>query len=301
VTQADVDSGSVTNTATASGTNPSGSTVSSAAAFTTVMANSATSSMTLAASSDTPSFRGAGDEIDYQYTVTNTGTTTLSDIAVTDGTTNPNSSSSTPVTVTCPSTPLAPGADVVCTSAYTVTQADVDSGQAAEQPPTNNDDAGTPWVQDAATETNTTTATAENPSSAEVDATAPDTVYVYGTDATADISLVKTLTSTSPFTAAGQVLTYSYLVTNTGTISLTDVGVADQVSTPGDVTVLCQLDPGDLLAPGQSETCSGSYTTTATDVSNGGVTNNADASGLDVDFEAEVDATDSKSISYTGP
>ena len=38
----------------------------------------------------------------------------------------------TPVIVSCPHPTLAPGLSEVCTSTYTVTQADVDSGQASD-------------------------------------------------------------------------------------------------------------------------------------------------------------------------
>ena len=291
VTQADVDGGSVTNAATVAGTTPSGTIVSSSPSVVTVLANSATSSMTMTKSSTTPSFAAAGDLIDYQYTVTNTGTTTLSDIAVTDAASNPNDvnlipvPAPTPVTVNCPSTTLAPGSNEVCTSTYTVTQADVDSGQAGTTPPTGSDPTGTPWVQ------NSATASAENPGGAAVGPTAAQTVYVYGTGATGGISLSKT--STSSFTASGQVLSYNYLVTNTGTISLYAVGVTDTLIP----TVTC---PEDTLAPGASETCNGSYTTTATDVSNGLVTNEGTATGYDVDFGNPYTDNDSLTIHYTG-
>jgi hypothetical protein len=296
VTQGDVDGGSVTNTATVAGTSPSGTIVSSSPSFVTVLANSATSSMTMTKVSTTPSFGAAGDPIDYQYTVTNTGTTTLSDIAVSDSATNPYDLSldpptaPTPVTVSCPSATLAPGSSEVCTSTYTVTQDDVDSGQAGATPPDPSVQGGTPWVQ------NSATASAENPSSEAV-GTAAQTVYVYGTTATGDISLTKT--STSTFTASGQVLSYNYVVTNTGTISLYAVGVTDEVSVPGDVTVTCPLSPADTLAPGASETCTGSYTTTTGDVTNGGVTNTATASGNDVDFGVQYTANDSVTIPLT--
>jgi uncharacterized repeat protein (TIGR01451 family) len=305
VTQADVDAGSITSSATVAGTTPSGTSVSSPQSLVTLLANSATSSMTLTNSSTTPSFGAAGDPIGYQYTVTNTGTTTLSDLAVSDSAINPQDAyllpipAPTPITVICPNATLAPAASEVCAGTYTVTQADVDSGQAADTPPTGSDQLGTPWVQDNPTQ-DLATASAQNPQSAAVSATAAQTVYVYGTDATAGISLTKT--STSTFTGPGQVLTYSYVLTNTGTISLTGLSLADEVSVPGDVTVTCPPSIADNLAPGQSVTCSGSYTTTATDVSpNQEVTNNADASGLDVDFENEVDGIDSVTIPYTGP
>ena len=185
--------------------------------------------------------------------------------------------------MTCPSTTLAPGADEVCHSTYTVTQDDVDSGQAQEQPPTGSDPAGTPWVQNG--QTSATAVTANNPSgAAEVMANNPSaatvsapvqTVYVYDTDALTDggISPHEDVRR-PPSPAPGEVLSYTYLVTNTGPISLNGVGVTDEVTRARrSVTVTCPVSPLANLAPGQSETCMGSYTTTSTDVSNGGVTN----------------------------
>jgi uncharacterized repeat protein (TIGR01451 family) len=144
------------------------------------------------------------------------------------------------------------------------------------------------------------TALAQNPSGAIVGATDPQTIYVYGTGASGNISLVKS--SSSTFTAVGQVLSYNYLVTNDGTISLNEVGVTDQVSgTNAPITVTCPIptSPTDFLAPGQSETCTAQYTTTSTDATNLGVTNDATASGQDVDFGNQYTASDSKSIAYT--
>ena len=51
--------------------------------------------------------------------MTNTGTTTLSTIAVIDNLI---------ARVSCPDSSLAPGASETCTGTYTVTQADVDTG-----------------------------------------------------------------------------------------------------------------------------------------------------------------------------
>ena len=299
VTQADVDGGSLTSSATAAGTTPSGTTVSSSLSAVTLLANSATTSMTMTKSSTESSFAEAGDLIHYQYTVTNTGTTTLSDIAVTDSATNPFDLSLVPptaptsVTVSCPSTTLAPGADEMCHSTYTVTQDDVDSGQAQTTPPTGSDPAGTPWVQ------NSATASAENPAGATVGPTAVQTVYVYDTDAATDGAISITKSSTSTFTGADEVLSYTYLVTNTGPLTLNGVGVTDEVSVPGDVTVTCPISPSANFVPGQSETCMGSYTTTSTDVSNGEVTNVATATGYDLDFGNGYSDSDSKTLPLT--
>ena len=67
----------------------------------------------------TPAYGAAGDILNYSYQVTNTGTTTESNITVSDNKV---------ATVTCPPGSLAPGASETCTGSYTVTQADVDAG-----------------------------------------------------------------------------------------------------------------------------------------------------------------------------
>jgi len=138
-------------------------------------------------------------------------------------------------------------------------------------------------------------ASAQNPSGAVIGTTDTQTIYAYGTGATAGVSLSKT--STSTFTASGQVLSYNYVVTNTGYISLTELSVTD----PLIPTISCPLGPADLLAPGDSETCTGQYTTTPTDVTNMGVTNTGTVNGNDVDFFNPVTANSTFTVSYTGP
>ena len=124
VTQADVDAGSVTNTATVSGTYK-GTTATSTASTVTVPASNATSSLGVVASTSAQSYGHAGENIPYSYDVTDTGTTSLSNIAVTDSVTNANGDI-TPLTVTCPGGSIAPGDHATCTAAYTVTQTDID-------------------------------------------------------------------------------------------------------------------------------------------------------------------------------
>ena len=119
VTQADVDAGAVTNTATASANPPSGPSISSNSSSVTVDASNATSSLTLVKSTTSTGYGAAGDTLHYNYLVTNSGTTTLSDIAVSDNLI---------ATVSCPDATLAPGAHENCTGSYTVTQADIAAG-----------------------------------------------------------------------------------------------------------------------------------------------------------------------------
>ena len=61
--------------------------------------------------------------------------------------------------------------------------------------------------------------------------------------------------------AAGTPVTYSYLVTNTGNVTLNPVTVTDPM--PGLSAITC---PATTLAPRATETCTATYTTTQADV-----------------------------------
>jgi hypothetical protein len=86
------------------------------------------------------------------------------------------------------------------------------------------------------------------------------------------LALGKTASPTT-FTAAGQVIAYSFVATNSGNVTLAaPYGVTDDRSTdehcPGSPTT---------LAPGASVTCSATYTITAADVTAASVSNRATA------------------------
>jgi uncharacterized repeat protein (TIGR01451 family) len=91
----------------------------------------------------------------------------------------------------------------------------------------------------------------------------------------AGISLVKSANMSS-FSAAGKVVTYSFKVSNTGTLPLSNVVVTDPLA--GLSPVSC---PASTLAIGASMTCTATYTTTSADVNRGSVTNTATATGTD--------------------
>ena len=168
-----------------------------------------------------------GDTIAYSYVVTNTGNVTLASVAVNDPTLG---------AVTCP-TPaapgLAPGASETCTAnaVYTVTQADVDAGN----------------VIDTATATGTDTRGDVSPPSN------PSTSVIQTVPAAPAVSIAKTATvSPAADQAAAQVgdtIAYTYLVTNTGNVTLRSVAVNDP--TLGSVT--CPTPPAPGLAPGGSD------------------------------------------------
>ena len=129
VKQTDIDIGSVTDTATATGTDATNfiSPV-SAPSSTTVPAVAAMPSLVLQKVADASLGDGtpiqAGETIRYSYVLTNTGNVDLPSLSVSD---------STGGAVTCPTPPppgLAPGDTLTCTenTPYVVTQADVDKG-----------------------------------------------------------------------------------------------------------------------------------------------------------------------------
>ena len=119
MTQADVDAGSVTNTATATATAPDPHTISSNSSSVTVNASGATSSLTLSQTWTKTTYKAASKTIHFSELVTNTGTTTLSDVSVGDN---------LMPSVSCPHSTLAPSANETCTGSYVTTQTDVDSG-----------------------------------------------------------------------------------------------------------------------------------------------------------------------------
>ncbi len=120
--------------------------------------------------------------VDYTYTVTNTGNTTLTDpITVADN--------RIPA-VACPALPpggLAPAATLTCTGSYTVTTDDVDLGVV----------------------TNLATASSGSIISPRVSETVPD-------EGVPALSITKTATTAS-FAAPGDTLDYTFTVTNAGT------------------------------------------------------------------------------------
>ena len=96
----------------------------------------------------------------------------------------------------------APGETLTCTGSYTVTQADLDAG----------------FVR------NTAFATNAGPGGLRLAATNDATATAAQAPA---LQLLKTITSGSPYAAPGQVLRYQLLATNTGNVTLTNVTISD--------------------------------------------------------------------------
>jgi uncharacterized repeat protein (TIGR01451 family) len=256
VTQADLNAGTITNTATAHGTPPGSATpIDSPPDSATVTAPPTPAIMVVkAASPDSPEAFTAGRKITYSFVVTNTGNVTLANVTVAEGTFTGTGTMSAPV---CPAgaASLAPRAQITCTATYTVTQADVDAGSI----------------------TNTATATG-TPPTGPPPVSPPSRVTVPAPPAPA-VTVVKTANTTA-ITTVGQEITYSFLVTNTGNVTLTDATVTEGTFT-GSGTLSAPVCPTGAasLAPGAQVSCTATYTVTQADLDAGSITNTATATG----------------------
>ncbi|WP_069385474.1 DUF7507 domain-containing protein [Cellulosimicrobium cellulans] len=255
VTQADLDSGTLSNTATATGTPPTGDPVDSPPSTVDVPVDPQPA-LTVAKTADLEQLTEPGQTVTYSFVVANTGNVTIVDPQVTE--TAFSGSGPTPVAV-CPAGPVAPGASVTCEATYVVTQEDLDAGTLA----------------------NTATATGTTPSGDPVPPSDPSTVEV-PVDPRPSLEIVKDADLTDPAAfVVGQEVTYFFDVVNTGNVTLTDVSV-DEDSFTGDGTmsaIQCPADGVASLAPGERVTCEATYVLEQGDVDAGSVTNTASASG----------------------
>ena len=134
------------------------------------------------------------------------------------------------------------------------------------------------------------TATAHGTYSSTIYNSAPSTA----TYAVAKLTLVKSVTE-SNFTAAGDVLHYAFVVTNSGDAPLAGpVAVADDQATDESCPAVSTVGDGDdWLDPGESITCMATYTVQSTDRTNEYVTNIASATA-----GGTTSNTDTKTVNW---
>ncbi|MFI1543563.1 hypothetical protein ACH4U4_18935 [Microbacterium resistens] len=249
VQQADVDAGSVTNDATATGNPPQGDPITSPPSEVTITADQ-TPGIALVKSADKTNLV-AGETVTYTFTVTNTGNVTLSGVAVAEGAFSGAGQLSA---LDCPvDRTIAPGADLVCTATYTVQQADVDAGSV----------------------TNDATATG-NPPQGEPVTSPPSEVTITGTQSPG-ITIVKSADKDE--LVLGETITYSFVVTNTGNVTLTDVAVDEGAFTGAGTLSAIECPADRTLSPGAQLICTATYTVQQADVDAGTVANDATATG----------------------
>ncbi|UGU16519.1 DUF11 domain-containing protein [Sinomicrobium kalidii] len=267
ITQSDVDNGGVSNQALATGASPDGDPVEDTSGTgednDTPTETPIEQSPSIAlvktgayADSNNNGMADAGDEITYTFTVTNTGNVTVSDITIDDSLTGTNNLPIAPATLT-------PGATGTATATYTITQSDVDNGGVSNQAlATGNDPNGDPVEDESGTgEDNddpTDTPLTQDPS----------------------IALVKAVTNTGSGEngafVVGDAIEYTFTVTNTGNVTVSDINIDDALTDTSGLPVTPST-----LAPGESGTATATYTITQADVDNGGVSNQALATGQD--------------------
>ena len=199
----------------------------------------------------------AGDVITYSIVVSNTGNTTLTGVSVNDPLlSNEDCDGMAGAPYVNTGFTIAVGGSLTCAGSYTVTQADID-----------NDGGGDGDIDNIAT--------------ADSNETGPDTDdETVPLDQLPSLNIVKTAISvdadtTAPFLvdAAGDVITYSITVYNTGNTTLTGVSVNDPLLSNEDCDGTAgapYVNTGFTIAVGGSLTCTGSYTVTQADIDNNG-------------------------------
>ena len=252
ITQANIDEGSVTNSALSTAQDPNGNDVTDISGTTndnntpTVTTITQNSSIALVKTANVSGTGILGDVITYTFTVTNTGNSTLTNIVVTDPMVGLIISGN-------PIASLAVGASSsVITGTFTITQANIDAGSV----------------------TNSALATAKDPNGTDVTdisgtSNDDDDSTITIISQTSEIALVKTA-SVSGTGNIGDVITYIFTITNIGNTTLTNVVVTDPM-----VGLTFFGSPIATLLTGATAITIANYTITQADIDAGNVTNSA--------------------------
>ncbi|HBL78895.1 MAG TPA: hypothetical protein DDZ79_02615, partial [Aequorivita sp.] len=280
-TQADIDAGFVQNQATATGTDPSGNSVSDLSDDNSELENDPTITelcqnpsialikVGVANDENGNGCADVGETILYTFSVKNTGNVALTDILVTDPM----------VSVAGGPIDLNAGEEdtTTFTAVYTITQTDIDTGFIENQA----------TAEGLAPNGDQVTDQSDNNSYLENDPTITELCQ------NPSISLEKTgvFNDTNGNGAAdiGETISYSFTVTNTGDVTLYNIMITDPL--PGiEISggPIAQLEPGEV----DSTTFTAIYTINDQDIANGEVVNQATVTGEDVDGNIVEDDSD---------
>jgi uncharacterized repeat protein (TIGR01451 family) len=257
---ADFNFGQIKNTATATGTPPVGPPITSPPS-TVIITATQLPALTIVKASNVPSVATIGDPISYTFVVTNTGNVTLTAVSVADVFVAP---AGPPLVITCPVTTLTAAgtgatSTMICSAApYISTIADFDKGSIV----------------------NTATASGTPPVGPPI-TSPPSTVTVLAAQLPS-ITIVKTA-NVSSITIVGYPIGYSFLVTNTGNVTLSGVTITDVFVAPAGPPLAISC-PSTVLTPAgtgatSSMICMAIYTSTGADFFAGSITNTATATG----------------------
>lgn len=254
ITAADIKAGRVVNSATASGTNPSGSSIKSTESSVTTTITGQRTGITLTKTVDKDSLTGdgakAGAELAYGFRIANTGNVAIEGITINDGLAGISK-----VTVSWPGAEgrLDAGQTATGTASYTVSQADIDRGSV----------------------TNTAKASGENPTTGETVESNESSVTTR-IDRTMRLVVSKTADPTAipaSEAKAGKEITYSISVRNAGNVT-TDITATDSMAEIGTVTM-----SKSRLAPNETATATVRHAITDAEINAGIVTNTVTVGG----------------------
>ena len=217
ITQDDVDSGSIENTATVSADNSTGSPVTDSDSETVDLVQKP--KLTIVKTADDTTDVVVGQEINYTYEITNTGNVTIENVTITDdhqgagispvpgneSITENNSGLSSDASVDAKIDSLASGDVATFISTYIVTQQDINNSA---------DITNTATVEGEPKPAGLNSVSAE--ASESVDLVDPDPV----------LSITKQASDTTNV-VAGQEITYTYVVTNIGNVAINNVSITD--------------------------------------------------------------------------
>ncbi|MFD9702958.1 hypothetical protein [Lentzea sp. NPDC059081] len=264
ITQRDMDAGSVVTTLTGTAVGKNDETLSQTTSSTTTLDGEQTlfDMITQHTVVDTTNNRktDAGDAVEYRFSVTNGGTTTVEGVKITAKLTAP--ASPQPVLDCIPADGvLKPGKTLTCTAQYTITAADVVKG----------------------TITSTAAATATSDGTT---LTSPESVDVTPLDQNLQIDGKASLSNrvdmnSNGATDAGDLLDFEVLLTNVGTVPVESVTVAAGMNgaTTGLPVTCTPGQPATLAVQGTMK-CAAHHTVTAGDVKAGIAKFTANASGV---------------------
>ncbi|MCF7702313.1 beta strand repeat-containing protein [Loktanella sp. M215] len=254
VTQTDVDTGTLVNTADVTAITPRGAQVQATDSLTVDMP-AASNDLQLDKVADTAAFGNVGSVVTFDLIVTNNGNLTLRDLVLTDPAID--------AAYGCTVANLAPGAsDSSCAVSRTVTQADVDTGTITNTAFVAGRDAQ------------------NNPVASEGTAVVPSQPRAGGLDVT------KVLTQSGA--NVGDTVVFEITALNSGVVTLRDLAIVDSFTRLDGTDVTQQnlvlVGPGaaaDPLPPQQSRVWTLTHVLTQVDVDAGGLRNSATVSGLD--------------------
>ena len=306
LTQADIDAGGVSNQARATGSSPRGNDVTDLSdsndpaltgpddpTSTPLPSIALVKAGTLDLGAD--GVLNAGDTINYRFTVTNTGPVPLANVRVAEVAASFTGTGTPPVVSGGPIS-LAVGASdsTTFTASYQITQEDINAGGVSNQARATGSSPQGVDVADLSDSDDPAQAGPDDPTTTPL-AQAPSITLVKAS--ALDLGANGTLN-------AGDTITYSFTVTNTGNVPLANVRVAEVSFTGTGAPPVVSGGPIALLAVGASDstTFTASYQITQADIDARGVTNQARATGSSPSGTDDVtDLSDSNDPAVAGP